>query len=65
MKAFPSPDLRCEAAISSANPCDPPEVFKEALNYSALPIKMAVFFPLDFPPLTEYNKRWLEKPNRF
>ena len=32
MKAFPPPDLRCEAAISSANPCDPPEGFKEALS---------------------------------
>ena len=24
IKAFPSPDLRCEAAFSLANPCDPP-----------------------------------------
>ena len=32
MKAFPFPDLRCEAAISAANPCDPPEGSKEALN---------------------------------
>ena len=31
IKAFPSLDLRCEAANSFANPCDPPEVFKEML----------------------------------
>ena len=31
IKAFPSPDLRCEAAFSLANPCDPPEVAKEML----------------------------------
>ena len=31
IKAFPSLDLRCEAANSFANPCDPPEFFKETL----------------------------------
>ena len=31
IKAFSSPDLRCEAAFSLANPCDPPEVAKEML----------------------------------
>ena len=31
VKVFPSPDLRCEAANSFANPCDPPEVFEEML----------------------------------
>ena len=31
IKAFPSLDLRCEAANSFANSCDPPEVFKETL----------------------------------
>ena len=31
IKAFPSLDLRCEAAFSLANPCDPPEVAKEML----------------------------------
>ncbi len=31
IKAFPPPDLRCEAAISLANPCDPPEASKEML----------------------------------
>ena len=31
IKAFTSPDLRCEAAFSLANPCDPPEVAKEML----------------------------------
>ena len=31
IKAFPPSDLRCEAAFSLANPCDPPEVAKEML----------------------------------
>ena len=31
IKAFPSPDLRCEAAFSLANLCDPPEIAKEML----------------------------------
>ena len=31
IKAFPSPDLRCKAANSVANPCDPPKVSKEML----------------------------------
>ena len=31
IEAFPPPDLRCEAAISLANPCDLPEVSKETL----------------------------------
>ncbi len=31
IKAFPSPDLRCEAANSFANPCDPPAAAKEML----------------------------------
>ncbi len=25
IKAFPTPDLRCEAANPKVNPCDPPE----------------------------------------
>ena len=29
IKAFPPPDLRCEAAISLANPCDPPEALRK------------------------------------
>ena len=37
IKAFPSPDLRCVAANSTANPCDPPEVSKEMLIKSAFP----------------------------
>ena len=37
IKAFPSPDLRCEAAISLANPCDPPEASKEMLIKSSFP----------------------------
>jgi len=37
IKAFPSPDLRCEAAISPANPCDPPAAAKEAMIKPALP----------------------------
>ena len=31
IKAFPTPDLPCEAENSFANPCDPPEVSKEML----------------------------------
>ncbi len=37
IKAFHAPDLRCEAAISHANPCDPPEAAKEMLIKSAFP----------------------------
>ncbi len=37
IKAFPAPDLRCEAANSLANSCDPPEAFREMLIKSAFP----------------------------
>jgi len=32
IKAFPAPDLRCEAAISLANPCASAGGSKETLN---------------------------------
>ncbi len=31
IKAFPTPDLCCEAANFLANPCDPPEAVREML----------------------------------
>ncbi len=31
IKAFPTPDLRCEVANSLVNPCNPPEAIKEML----------------------------------
>ena len=37
IKAFPSPDLRHEVTISTADPCEAPEAAKEALNESVLP----------------------------
>ncbi|MBO5352745.1 MAG: hypothetical protein J6A77_05555 [Lachnospiraceae bacterium] len=32
IKAFSPPKLRSEAAISTANSCNPPETFEEAVN---------------------------------
>ncbi len=35
IKAFPMPNLCCEAANFLVNPCDPPEAIKEMLIKSA------------------------------
>jgi len=37
MKAFPAPDLRCEATLTPANPCASAGGSEEAMISSALP----------------------------
>ncbi len=36
-----------------------------AFGYQRILPCITVFFPLDFLPLAEYNKRWLEMANYF